>query len=174
MGFSTASPQHGVKYQLWYLDFPMGGAINLPLKITKRQQNSFSIEFYLKDIARTVNWVKCQGRILHLKPTAGCQISTLIFGLFWGGLWISHEKLPKDGNILSHFGFFSKILPGPLTEWIAWVGFSTSSARQGVKYQLWYLDYFLGGGLQICHNNLPKYCKVLSYLGFISVYCPGL
>ena len=107
MGFSTASPQHGVKYQLWYLDFPMGGAINLPLKITKRQQNSFSIEFYLKDIARTVNWVKCQGRILHLKPTAGCQISTLIFGLFWGAVNIPW-KIAKGRQHSFSFWFFLK------------------------------------------------------------------
>jgi hypothetical protein len=52
---------------------------------------------------------------MHLKPTAGCQISTLIFG-FGGTLCISHDKLPKDGKVLCHFEFNSKVLPGALTD----------------------------------------------------------
>jgi hypothetical protein len=52
---------------------------------------------------------------MYLKPTAGFQISTLIFG-FWETLYISHEKLPKDGKVLCHLGFKSKILPGTLTD----------------------------------------------------------
>jgi hypothetical protein len=54
--------------------------------------------------------------IMHLNPTAGCQISTLIFGCFLGGLCISHEKLQKDGKVLCHLGLRSKVLPGPLTD----------------------------------------------------------
>jgi hypothetical protein len=38
---------------------------------------------------------------MHFKPTAGCQISTLIFG-FGETLFISHEKLPKDSKVLCH------------------------------------------------------------------------
>jgi hypothetical protein len=54
---------------------------------------------------------------MHLKPTAGCQISILIFGFGGGGtLCISHEKLTKDGKVLCHSGFMSKVLPGPLTD----------------------------------------------------------
>jgi hypothetical protein len=52
---------------------------------------------------------------MHLTPTAGCQILTLIFG-FGGTLYIFHEKLPKDGKFLFHSGFMSKVLPGPLTD----------------------------------------------------------
>ena len=52
---------------------------------------------------------------MHLKPKAACQISTLIFG-FGGTLYIFHEKLPKDGKVLFHLGFMSKVLPGPLTD----------------------------------------------------------
>jgi hypothetical protein len=33
-------------------------------------------------------------------------------------------------------------LPEPLTDLSAWMGFCTSSPQQGVKYQLWYLDFF--------------------------------
>jgi hypothetical protein len=54
---------------------------------------------------------------MRIKPTAGCQISTLIFGFGgWGTLSISHEKLTKDGKVLCHSGFMSKVLPGPLTD----------------------------------------------------------
>jgi hypothetical protein len=52
---------------------------------------------------------------MHLKPTAECQISTLIFG-FGGTLYTSHEKLQKDGKVLCHSGFMSKVLPGSLTD----------------------------------------------------------
>jgi hypothetical protein len=52
---------------------------------------------------------------MHLKPTAGCQLSTFIFG-FGGILCISHEKLPKDGKVLCYLRFMSKVLPGPLTD----------------------------------------------------------
>jgi hypothetical protein len=50
---------------------------------------------------------------MHLKPTAGCQISTFIFGFEGGALCISHEKLQKDGKVLCHLGFNSEVLPGP-------------------------------------------------------------
>jgi hypothetical protein len=40
------------------------------------------------------NWLKCLGVIMHLKPTAECQISTLIFEkkLWRGGLYKYHMK----------------------------------------------------------------------------------
>ena len=48
-------------------------------------------------------------------------------------------KLSKDGKVLSHFGFKSKVLPGPLTDLSAWVGFCTSRPQQGVKinFDIW-------------------------------------
>jgi hypothetical protein len=49
---------------------------------------------------------------MHLKPTAGCQISTLIFGFVGETLYISHEKLPKDGKVVCHLVFTSEVLPG--------------------------------------------------------------
>ena len=52
---------------------------------------------------------------MHLNPTAGCQISTLIF-VFGGTLYISHNKFLKDGKVLYHLRFKSKVLPGPLTD----------------------------------------------------------
>ena len=56
---------------------------------------------------------------MHLKPTAGCQISTLIFEnkLCRGGsLLISHKKYIKDGKVLAHFELKLKVLPGSLTD----------------------------------------------------------
>ena len=53
---------------------------------------------------------------MHLQPTAGCQISTLILGLGGGTLHIFDEKLPKDSKVLCNLGFKSKVLPGPLTD----------------------------------------------------------
>jgi hypothetical protein len=53
---------------------------------------------------------------MHLKSTAGCQISTLIFGFGKGTLYIFHEKLPKDGNVLCHSGFRSKVCYGIFIE----------------------------------------------------------
>jgi hypothetical protein len=61
-----------------------GGAINTPWKIAKGRQSFFSLGIKVKGIARAFNWRKCMGGILHLKPTAGCQISTLIFEFFLG------------------------------------------------------------------------------------------
>ena len=87
VGFCTSSPQQGAKYQLWYLDIYLGGggAINTPWKIAKGRQSFFSLGIKVKGISRAFNWLKCLGGILHLKPTAGCQISTLIFGFFFRG-----------------------------------------------------------------------------------------
>jgi hypothetical protein len=69
-------------------------------------------------ITRAFNILKCLGGFLHLKPAAGCQISNLIFDFFYGGgaLLISHEKYVKDGKVLDHLWFISKVLPGPLTD----------------------------------------------------------
>jgi hypothetical protein len=56
---------------------------------------------------------------MHLKPTAGCQISTLIFeNKMWrvGPLLISHEKYIKDGKVLAHVGCKLKVLQGYLTD----------------------------------------------------------
>ena len=46
---------------------------------------SFPLGAYNKGIDRAFYLLKCLGGILHLKPTAGCQISTLIFGYGGGG-----------------------------------------------------------------------------------------
>ena len=52
---------------------------------------------------------------MYLKPTTGCQISTLIFR-FGGNPYICHEILQKDGIVLWHLGLKSKVLPVPFTD----------------------------------------------------------
>jgi hypothetical protein len=111
------------------------------------------------------------GGILYLKPTAVCQISTLIFGFLGGTLWISLEKLPKNGTVLSHLGFKCKVLPGPWTDLSAWVGLYTSNPQQGVKYQLCYLDLFWRI-IFISHEKMTQNSKVISHLGFNSRVFP--
>ena len=61
---------------------------------------------------------------MHLEPTAGCQISILVFENNSGGgsLWISHDKYIKDGKILSHFEFKLKVFFGSLTDISNYVG----------------------------------------------------
>jgi hypothetical protein len=57
---------------------------------------------------------------MHLKPTAGCEISILIFeNKLWrggGSLLISHKKYIKDGKVLAHFALKLMVLPGSLTD----------------------------------------------------------
>ena len=56
---------------------------------------------------------------MHLKPTAGCQISTLIIeknNCGGGPLCISHEKYFKDEKVLAHLGFRLKVLSGSLND----------------------------------------------------------
>jgi hypothetical protein len=54
-----------------------------------------------------------------------------------GGLYkYPMKKYIKEDKVLDQLEFKSKVLPGPLTDTSAWVGFCTSSPQQGVKYQL--------------------------------------
>ena len=57
-----------------------GNPMHIPWKITEGRQSSLPLGVYVEGIARAFNWLKCLGGIIHLKPTAGCQISTLNWG----------------------------------------------------------------------------------------------
>jgi hypothetical protein len=61
---------------------------------------------------------------MHLKPTAGCQISILIFEeILWRGVSINiSSKYIKDGKVLANFELKLKVLPGSLTDLSAYVG----------------------------------------------------
>jgi hypothetical protein len=62
-----------------------GGLYKYPMKNISRTANFLPTFSYFKGIVRIFIGLKCLGGIMHLKPTAGCQIPTLIFG-FWGDL----------------------------------------------------------------------------------------
>jgi hypothetical protein len=64
------------------------------LMSVKHPENTFDFGVSVKGIARAFNRLKCLGGFLHLKPTVGCQISTLIFekNFMEGGLY----KYPKS------------------------------------------------------------------------------
>jgi hypothetical protein len=67
-----------------------GVSINIPWKIYQQWQSSCPLWAYVKGIARVFNWLKYLGGIMHLKPTSGCQISTLIFeNKLWRGVSIN-------------------------------------------------------------------------------------
>ena len=56
-----------------------GGLYKYPMKNISRTAQFLSTFGQGKGIARVFNWLKCLGGIMHLKSTAGCQISILIF-----------------------------------------------------------------------------------------------
>jgi hydrogenase maturation factor len=55
---------------------------------------------------------------MHLKPTAGCQIPTLIFeSKLWRGVSMNIPyKICQGRYVLVHFGLRLKVLPGSLTD----------------------------------------------------------
>ena len=90
--------------------------------------------------------------LLPPKYALSCPDILLWYLDLGGTLWITHKKVSKDGKVLSHLGFKSKVLPRPLTDLSAWVDFCTSSPQQGVKYQLWYLKKKWGREVSL---NIP-------------------
>jgi hypothetical protein len=79
-------------------------------------------------------------------------------------------KIP-DCKVLTHLGFKSNVLPIPLTDLSAWVGFCTSSPQQGLKCQLRSNKIGGGGGF----INIPCTIsdgKVLAHLRFKSKVLP--
>ena len=121
VGFRTSSPQQGVKYQHWYLkktiifSFVEGVSINIPWKIYKRRQSSCPLGVSIKAIGRAFNWLKCLGGFPHLKPTAGCQISTLIFekNIVVGDLYkYPIQNISKTAKFLPSWGFVQRYCPG--------------------------------------------------------------
>jgi hypothetical protein len=71
-----------------------------------------------RGIARVFNWLKCLGGIMHLKPTEGCEISTLIFekkcggGVFINIPWKIYQGRQSSCPLLSKL----KVVPWSLTD----------------------------------------------------------
>ena len=56
-----------------------GVSINIAYIIYQERQNSCPLWAYVKGITQVFKRLKCLGGLMHLKHTAGCQISILIF-----------------------------------------------------------------------------------------------
>ena len=144
------------------------------LPVTWLHVTSFPVRAASGDVTSSNPCVIACSPLLPPKYALSCP-EILLWNLDLGGsLLITHEKISKDGKVLAHLVFQSKVLAGPLTDLSAWVGFCTSSPQQGVKYQLWYLIFFYGGGsLWISHEKYIKDGKVLDHLEFKSKVLHG-
>ena len=77
-----------INFDIWKKNVE-GGLYKYPMKNISRTAKFLPTFGQGKGIARVFNWLKCLGGIMHLKSTAGCQISILIFEkkLWRGGLY---------------------------------------------------------------------------------------
>jgi hypothetical protein len=90
-GIMHLKPTAGCQISTFILEFGKGVSINIPWKIYQGRQSSCPLGVQIKGIARVINWLKYLGEMMHLKPTAGCHISTLIF-----------EKKIVEGGLYPH------------------------------------------------------------------------
>ena len=139
-GFLYLKPTAGCQIStlvFGFFFFWWGECMYIPWRISNGKVLAH-LGFKSKVLHWTFNWLKCLVGILHLKPTAGCYISTLIFRFVFvlGGYSIYIPWKIPNGKVLAHLGFKSKVLFGPLTDLSACVGFCTWSPQQTVKYQL--------------------------------------
>jgi hypothetical protein len=67
-----------INFNIWIF-FSIGVSINIPMKNILRTAKFLHTWVSVKGIVWAFTWLRCLGGFLHLKPTVGCQISTLIF-----------------------------------------------------------------------------------------------
>jgi hypothetical protein len=73
-------------------------------------------------------------------PQARSRVSNINFVISILGEGYKYPiKIVEGRKVLSHFGFKSKVLPGPFTDLSAWVEFCTSRPQQDVKiyFDIW-------------------------------------
>ena len=94
----------------------------------------------IKGVVWAFNWLKCLGGFQHLKPLAGCQISTLIFEFCFveGSLYNIPSKIYQGRHSSCPLVVSIKDIARVFNWFKCLVGVRTSSPQQGVKYQLWY------------------------------------
>jgi hypothetical protein len=156
-----------------------------------------------KGIARTFKWHKSLGGILHLKPTAGCQISTLIFGIrgrainiptIFQGIFIGSPTkskyqrwylTPCCGLEVHNPTHAIKSVKGPRNtfdlnpKWSrtlpSLIYFSWDIYRD-LQYQLWYLkkNIMEGGLYKYSMKNILRTAKFLPTWSFNQRYFLGL
>ena len=98
-------------FDIWIL----GVTINNPWKNIEGRQSSCPLGVSINGIFRAFNWLKWLGEFLHLKPTVGCQISTLIFEIFFmeGGLYeYPMNNILRTAKFLPTWCFNQRYFPG--------------------------------------------------------------
>jgi hypothetical protein len=92
-----------------------GVSINIPWNINLGRQSFYPLGVSINGIGGTFDWQKYLGGFLHVKPTAGCQISTLIFDFFCfgGGLYkYSMKNILRTANFLPSWCLDQRYCPG--------------------------------------------------------------
>jgi hypothetical protein len=144
------------KYQLWFWKpIVVGGLYKYPIKNLLRTAKFLPTFWQVKGIARVFNWLKCLGGIMHLKPTAECQISTLIFkkkrwrGVFINIPWKIYQGRQSSCPLLAKL----KVLPGSLTDFKCLGGImhlKPTAGFQNINFDIW--KQIVEGGVSI---NIP-------------------
>jgi hypothetical protein len=106
-------------------------------------------------LIRAFNWLKCMSGYLHLKPTVGCQISTLIFEFCFveGGLYEYPWKInlgrqssfPLEVSIKGIGGAFN---------WLKFLG-ASKKKNSNIKVNIWHPAV----GLR-CRNPLRHFSQL--------------
>ena len=101
-------------------------------------------------------------------PQALSRVSNVNFDI-WKGLGSINIpcKIPNSKDVF-HMGFTSKVLPGPLTDSIPWVGFCTQAHSKVSN-----VNFNIGWGSINIPCNISN-GKVLAHMGFKSKVLPGL
>jgi hypothetical protein len=106
----------------------------------------------------------CLDGFLHLKPTAECRISTLIFDFFCGrgSLWISYAKYIKDGKVLAQLGCQSMVLSDlKQFEVPGWVSAPQVHSRvSNINFNIW-IFFSIGVSINIPMKNILRTAKFL-------------
>ena len=127
MGFCTSSPLQGVKYTSWDIWIFFGGVLLKSNEKFPKDGNDFSHWDLDQRFFTGLYQTKVSG--WDSAPAAHSRVSNINFDswIWVRALLISYEQFPKDGKVLSHLAFTSKVFPGPLMDLSAYVGFCTSS-----------------------------------------------
>jgi hypothetical protein len=116
-GFLHLKPTAGCQISTLIFNFLLwrGFSLNIPWKIYQGWQSSWPLGVSVKGIVRAFNWLKCLCGVLHLKPTVGFQISTLIFEIVFmeGGLYEYQMKnILRTAKFFPTWGFNQRYFPG--------------------------------------------------------------
>ena len=114
------------------LIFFLGDPINIPWKIVKGRQISFPRGAQIRGISRVFNLLKFLSGILHLKSTAGCQISNLIFEFLGGPYKYPMKNCQRTAKFFPTCGLDQRNCSG--FNWLkCLMGLCTSSPLQGIN-----------------------------------------